>query len=358
MVKQNRQGIIEVWRFIASLLIMTCHLTQVGFDNNFPFYSSWIFVEFFFILTGYYTILHFDKNEACSLNDIARNSILYTAKKYINIFPYILLATSIHYFSNFILGGQSLNKLIDYIFDITLLTGIFKMQYAQISALWYLSALFIVFPLFCLLCQMKSKYVVYIISFYVSILFYGYNESISYSQFPYHVPRAMAGLCLGIVVYALCSVLRKMSLPSYIRIVFLLIEVGGLVYLVVSTYRNTLNEKFAIACFVLSLTIMLSQQTCTARIKGGFFDLLGKLSMVIYIFHIVIAHVIRDHFSYLSNIYKLMIYYLFTFAISVVAYCIVKKLINIFVNHPVTINDKSYGGGGVLIAESYFLQYI
>ena len=56
----RKNSTIEIWRFVASLLIMATHMYHFGIDNYY-FRETWIFVEFFLIITGYYTAVHFDK---------------------------------------------------------------------------------------------------------------------------------------------------------------------------------------------------------------------------------------------------------------------------------------------------------
>ena len=50
---------IEAERFIGAVLIICHHLTH--FQSISYFAGGWIFVEFFFMLTGYFSVAHFER---------------------------------------------------------------------------------------------------------------------------------------------------------------------------------------------------------------------------------------------------------------------------------------------------------
>lgn len=54
-----RNGMVDIWRFVFCLLIMAHHMYHIGIERIYPFQSAWIYVEFFFILSGYFTGKHF-----------------------------------------------------------------------------------------------------------------------------------------------------------------------------------------------------------------------------------------------------------------------------------------------------------
>ena len=56
--KKDKCQYIEMCRFIGSIMIL-CHHSYTLMERTF-FIGGWAFVEFYFILTGYYTTLHGD----------------------------------------------------------------------------------------------------------------------------------------------------------------------------------------------------------------------------------------------------------------------------------------------------------
>ena len=56
---KKRNGLIDISRFLMSIYIMTGHMNTIGFTDTWPFSANGIVVEFFLILTGWYTAEHY-----------------------------------------------------------------------------------------------------------------------------------------------------------------------------------------------------------------------------------------------------------------------------------------------------------
>ena len=96
--KNNRMAIVDLWKFIAAVMIMIHHLYYLSpaFEGkDYPGYFAWIYVEFFFILTGYFTYRHFagrDRQE-----NLVRSSLSYTYRKFKPFLPYTTIAITLQY---------------------------------------------------------------------------------------------------------------------------------------------------------------------------------------------------------------------------------------------------------------------
>ena len=89
----KRNANIDVVKFIAALLIMVSHIDIV---LNCKCYNGfWIYVEMFFIITGYLTTRHFDVHE---VRYNIKKCVQYTINKFIPIYPYIFLQVTLMYF--------------------------------------------------------------------------------------------------------------------------------------------------------------------------------------------------------------------------------------------------------------------
>ena len=64
-VVKKRNYMVDLCRFIAALMIMLCHLDLIGLDQ----YPTYMFVDFFFILSGYFTLSHFAKMKSAKKAD-------------------------------------------------------------------------------------------------------------------------------------------------------------------------------------------------------------------------------------------------------------------------------------------------
>lgn len=73
---KNRICNIDLAKFISSLLIMATHLTLLTdkYSNNY-----WLYVEFFLIISDYFTAKHFDNKD---YDNPLKESIIYTLKKW------------------------------------------------------------------------------------------------------------------------------------------------------------------------------------------------------------------------------------------------------------------------------------
>lgn len=325
----KRQGIIDIWRFIACLMIMIHHLDNIGFTSwEYPFYSGFIFVEFFFIISGYFAVVHFRKCMTSSVDDRAREAIYYTYKKFAYFFPYTFIAISIIYLINIISGNVC--SFTNYIFEITLIAGSFKDYiFTSIPPLWFLAALIIVFPFFTFLCQMKSKYVLFMISFYVPLFIYGYFEQMANIQFPISILRALSALLLGNLVWELSSKLGEKNFSKIHKIILTIMEIGISSFIFYNLYHNNVHFRFAILCFLVLSVIILSKQSYTSNINGKFYSYLGKISMVIYVMHWVIIAVIKAYFPFGDNVQKLIIYFSGTLFFSIIVNLGVEKITKI-----------------------------
>ena len=83
--KKDKCQYIEMCRFIGSIMIL-CHHSYTLMERTF-FIGGWAFVEFYFILTGYYTTLHFSKRmEKCKVE--CDEIFFYVKNKIKKLYPY------------------------------------------------------------------------------------------------------------------------------------------------------------------------------------------------------------------------------------------------------------------------------
>ena len=88
-----RIGKIELMRFLGAVLIIN---SLFGYQDR-PFQLSWFFVEFFYIITGYFTMRHFEKQEPQEHFEAVKIAVEYTGKKFVQFLPYTTGAILITY---------------------------------------------------------------------------------------------------------------------------------------------------------------------------------------------------------------------------------------------------------------------
>lgn len=195
---------INLIKFFCAVGIVWLHQGEMTGNYDFPFSKNGILVELFYSITGLLTYKHFYYSQ-----DDSENIISYCAKKYVRLFPYSCFSIICCYLVtnfNLILRGDIhgvIYEARDLPLELLLLrsavsdTTKFKMYD---GILWFLSALFIVLPLFCFVCNVIKKYALMISIFFCEIWYIGFN--VNRSTYGWKgLCRAMAGLMLGIIIF-------------------------------------------------------------------------------------------------------------------------------------------------------------
>lgn len=327
----SRNGIVDLWRFIACIVIMTNHLYHIlPSEIAYPFENGWIFIVLFFIFTGYFTMSHFKDNREDSLDEKAKRAIQYTINKFTIFLPYTIFAATIQCVIEFVCYYKvngftgSGGFLLDIPCEALLLRTI------HVTPLWYLSSLLLIFPFFCCLCQMGAKHFLYIVSFFVPIVFCGYTDIYSdivvQNQFLNNIIKAFVFLFLGVLVYALSEALRSIKVYGRWKIVLTFLEEICLLAITFFTFWNKGSKNLFIFLFVIGLTIMLSKESLSDKLRGNFFSWLAKISIVIYIIHWVVGTAINTYLCNVRYEHKVFLYYLLTFVIAILLNEIVERV--------------------------------
>lgn len=337
---KSRSGNVDLVRFIVSIFIMIEHLYIVlGYR---PFGDFWIYVEFFLIITGYYTAKHFDSK---NYDNPMKESIIYTLKKFIPFLPYTIITTTLMYLLYLIpklmSGELNINGFIfgfvdNYIFDI--LFVIESYSRSLVAPLWYLGAMFIIFPLFSWLMQIRNRYVIMIISSLYSLFYYGVIASIGNDCL-----RVIAGLCVGTFIYEFIYTFGE-YINKINKIVLSLLEIITFLSPIIITIFNLGSEKFILFCFTVCLAIMLPNLSYSSNIKGKVFTYLGKLSMPIFIIHWLIGSLIEyvsDNVFLLSNTIKIVLFFGWTIIVAMLAMYLVDhwKWFQNVIKKPIILKD-------------------
>lgn len=204
---------VEFLRFLSAILIMLCHMYMLdGSLVDWPFKGGYIAVEFFFFLTGYFTVAHWDKlkkAEDFTTENAAQYATKYMAQKILKVVPYTTLTFIITYSYFFILNNDiSIRKSLvsAAVWDFLLLQTTGLSFYNYIQPIWYISALLIVLPVFSFICIKFNDEFKYIIVWMAPSLIYGYFCKLGRGIASDHVLlRTFAGLCIG----ALCFYISK-----------------------------------------------------------------------------------------------------------------------------------------------------
>lgn len=330
---KHRASVLGLVKFIAAVAIVYFH-TLLGKPEYFS--TLYLLVELFFFIAGYYTFKHFqDRSTEISNDDIdnkAKKALRYTGRKILSLAPYILIAIAMHYVILLIpVIGNGWHAIFDVIkglpFDLLLLN-----TQAGITnwPMWFVSAMMIVMPLFCLLCQSKNKYVLFIFSSLACLVYYFNFYRWPYGQGVFYVApliRAFMGMLTGVNIYIVAGKLSKIKTTKVQRVLLQIGEVGALVFsfVLMHSRNNSANvstfRSLTILSFFVYLCIFMSGQTIASKISSSIMDFLEKISMVVFMIHIPILNVV-----YMLNIGCLApaVTICGSIIVSIVVFCIVE----------------------------------
>lgn len=289
---------IELERFIASCMILLLHLYVAK--------GSWIFVEFFFMLTGYFTEAHIQKRKDF-IGDNPWYPLQYTWKKFIKLFPYTGLSILSLWIIRLVGYGFKGKEIIKWLLclptELMLISGSGMVPKGlEISEgaysprlfndhLWYICCMLFVLPVVVyMLMYLKRAKAIIITS--LPMLLYGLLVMKSGTITGWHDPnfaflfcslRAMAGLLLGAFAYYISKWWRKQQYTYLGKFLLTVLEVGSFGAVVVLSYLTSLSyDALFIGLFLISISLSNAGVTYTTKLSSKIVDSLGRLSLPIY----------------------------------------------------------------------------
>lgn len=327
----KRNANIDVVKFIAALLIMVSHIDIV---LNCKCYNGfWIYVEMFFIITGYLTTRHFDVHE---VRYNIKKCVQYTINKFIPIYPYIFLQVTLMYFGVYsirLINGETgmletVSAVLNNYFSELLLVSV-SYGYPLSGQLWFVSAMFMVFPLFCIFVQLKDRYVIIISSSLFSMMYYGINESFGHDTVGgVALLRAVAGLCLGSLIYEWNEIGPKNTESR--KISYTIIEIVTFILPILILINDISANRFILLCFIIQLSIVFSGKSYSGRNKSEKYvkvaNYLGRLSVPIYVFHVLVGNIVqRLQIASSSSCFGVILYFAGTISLCIVIMLVFEK---------------------------------
>jgi len=337
---------IELIRFLAAVAIAMFHFGSFYLKVEKFFPLSYIFVEFFFIVSGFFMMKHICEKENCM------EPIPYVFRKIGGFFPvyaitffvqFIIFAVS----NNLDSVGKVLGQLFHFKWEFLLLHGAgfiqdptFGVDYLQ-GQTWYLSAMVIALLLTYPLAKYFRKIFVYVICPLSCIIIYSYivqtqgTLNVGNEYFGIilaAIPRGFAGTCAGCLTYEAYTLLREKSLN---KVIATIIEIGmyaAVVFLFVFG-RKFAGEDSLFYVLVFSIIVVLAVLNNTPLSR--FFNekltkplsFLGKYSLYLYLSHWNVLMALRLVAPDMDTIPAFCIYAVVVIVYSLLLNWIDKKLI-------------------------------
>ncbi len=310
---------IELLRFVAAVFIMIGHMGAFGCGFKRPFTENWFYVEFFLMLTGYFTARHF---ALPAQGAPVETALRYTVRKFRRFLPYttgaVLITYGVVFLPNLLkYGWKSFLSCLQPMPAEMLYLSAAGRDGAQLFVMWFISAMFLVFPLFCLLLQFKNRTLVLWLSALAAGVYYQFKPNFGDHDFPNQLFRVFCGMCAGTVIWFAAEWLKKKKLSGALRGLLTAAEVLLILAPIALTFKNIVWLRWFLWCFFLSLIILFSGQSRIPSVSLKVTDLLGRLSMPMFIWHLAVAHVINWKFSACSRPVKCAVFFGGTLFVSV-----------------------------------------
>lgn len=303
-MKKNKNGMIELMRFVFCIIIILFHLNNrisVVFNEDFSFFRHGrIGVEFFFLVSGY--LLANTAHRQYSTNDIVKSTTGFMYKKVKSIFPYhvfvFFVDMAIFYvFKEWEGISLALRRFASYI------PGLFFLQKSGIKCTevntieWYIPAMLIAMTvLYPLVLTYRDKFTK-IASPIIMITIVGYlihstgelggvNQFVFNDIMPKVYVRAFAEMCGGVFIYEVVQFLKSRETGTGKKLMMTACELfcyGTVLIYAITDWTNK-YEAQAFYALALAVTLTFSEKTFTAKIfNNRFVYFLGKLSLPLYL---------------------------------------------------------------------------
>ena len=331
--KSARIDIVDFWRFFAAIMIVLFHMPCIGGANI----TVAFFVEFFFMLTGFFIFKHFQKSPFVSAKSEqkAKNAIQYTWKRFKSLLPYtipiVIICTPVvaySYYAQAHYQPYAIGMLKRIFIEPFLLPSQLEYDgFRTIGPLWYLSVMIFFMPIICYIAQTKKINIfvmcmIPICWLYLSCFGLIYSQGINS---PLVCVRGLVAMLLGGVIFYLVEIIKEKKISNLKRIFFTVAEIA--LYLLAAFIRFYYSKPHyvAIVMLFLALVITLSGLSYTSKIKSKLFNFLGAISLPLFMWHYGIISVLQYHTSY-GITRRYVIVFGLSIALSIIHYVIVQKI--------------------------------
>lgn len=310
MRKENqRNGWIDLCRFIAAYGVVWLHFGRAPIPSPFGGWGAvWgggLFVEYFFILSGYFAISHIEKQRNAIEKDTEVQIGKYILKKYLHFIPYAMIAVIMQYSWILCIEKRTWKETIKLLFmapfEGLLLRNTGINMAGEMGILWYLSAMLIALPIVLYVATKFSgifrNYLMWVLPLFVYGVLIRQIGTVRTTNYILSDFRAAAGLILGGSIYYLSQNLQKIEFTCFARRLMTVLEVGLFGLAVLFTTFSSLSKTFYDIVFIflifLSLIITFSGISATSKLKKPLFAFLGKISLPVYCFHFTVIEIVK-----------------------------------------------------------------
>lgn len=311
MKKHN--GIISIWKFIFSIVIVFYHCQRFYGTGIKPLFSGgYIAVEFFFIVSGYFFAKNTIETES---KKIGIDTIKYVSKIIKNLLPYILISYFLLLIVIIFFDTITFSELINSIWYGLLFRQLGFRTIGITNQMWYLTAMIIVFLIMSPLLRKFKDNCICLISPLIVLLGLGYlNHNWIGLDHAYNIwdkfcytgmYRALIEINIGMIIYEINKYFSYIDLKFAGKILSTILgEILLIICIIIIQFSNaSYNYDYVMLLFIsISILIITSEKTLELKyLSNNITYYLEKLSTPMFINHMFVILLINYNSLYISS---------------------------------------------------------
>ena len=322
-------------RGLFSLMIVFYHYDQRllpnYISNFFLLRESWIFVEFFFVLSGF--VISYNYNTIKTKKDF----FIYVIKRFSRLYPLLVFSTIFFliseitinvYFPQYTNTPEGIwSLLLKTVDTLTFMnsTPVFGNGGGMNGPSWSISSemiSYILFGLITLLVSKRPQIVFFIILILISTILFYYNYTFSL-PYDFSFLRGLISFPLGVLIHRIPFSNVKFS--KHLELFVPILIIIGMYFL--STNDNRFIEILIInLIFFISIHILINTNGSLSKLLDTkLFQFLGKISYSIYLNHLIVITVFSRIIFSFFGVNKTTISELIVLSISIIIVLIYSK---------------------------------
>lgn len=323
-MKSKRNGKVEFWRFVFSVIIVLHHSRALIGDENCLFLGGSFAVEFFFLVSGYLMMASIarmaEKNPQGK--NLGKETLTFVAKKAKSVYPGLLIAWLIAVcFVAYAREKELAAVAVDSFFEMTLLKMSGLPSISVNGVVWYISSMLIGMAILYPLIRRHPGFMKHVGLLLIALLGLGYlagnfgapRDPLKWVEFTKKGNiRAISELALGALTYVAVQRCRKVELTWAGKTLASLAEWALYAAAIAYMYFEKAGkfDYFALLLLTVAVGLSFSHKGIDAKLFDNvFFAWLGKYSFYLFLGHTFIA----QNLNYIlpegySNDKKMMIY--------------------------------------------------
>ena len=300
----KRNGKVEFWRFIFSVIIVLHHSRSLVGDENCLFLGGSLAVEFFFLVSGYLMMASVARMEEKDpeRKQLGNETLTFVLRKAKSVFPALLIAWFMALaVVTFARDMNFFELAVDSFFEMTLLKMSGLPSLSVNGVVWYISSMLICMALLYPLIRKFPEFMKNIGLLLIVVLGLGYlGGSFSNPRDPLRWleftkkgnVRALAEIALGAMTFVAVQRCRKVELTCAGKWVATLAEwalyLGAILYMYYEKAGS--RDYFVLLMIAVAVGLSFSHMGVDAKLfDNGFFGWLGQYSFYLFLGHTFIA---------------------------------------------------------------------